>query len=372
MKNIINFCIIIICIIFAATSCEKMNDKHRPWLENGEIIYIGKVDSLQSFSGNERILFQYWISDPRVKTLHISWALGRESLEIPIPVHLPTDTFELYIGGIDNQIKIDEGNHTFNLVTYDHHGNKSVIFETTANVYGQSYQNRLDNRPMVSAEANGDDVTLTWGGINNNDEIAINVNYTTASDIPATLRYTSSEATSVVIPSVKLTEPITYQTMFLPEPSAIDTFVSGWQKIDIQTTINVVLNKPVTHSDFNVPGQEGQMAVNGDRTTATRWVSDDSNNEHWIEVDLQGTYTINAFGMWRDMSNVAQQMQMFRLQAWIDGEWVDVVSEDDNRFVVYYTEFDAVTTDRVRFYIPPYLNNRLRLNQIEVYSIIRF
>jgi len=51
--------IILACIILATAGCEKMNDKHKPWLENGEIIYIGKVDSLESFAGNERILFQY-------------------------------------------------------------------------------------------------------------------------------------------------------------------------------------------------------------------------------------------------------------------------------------------------------------------------
>ena len=362
--------VMLVCIILATAGCEKMNDKHEPWLKDGEIIYIGKVDSVHTFAGNERVMFRYWISDPRVKTLSITWSLGRESLEVAVPAHLPTDSFELYIGR--NEKIIAEGDHTFNLITRDQHGNKSIVFETTANVYGERYQNRLTNRPLISAEADGTDVTLTWGGKTDNNEVGVTVSYTNTSDVSVTERYTSDEATSVVLPDVKLTAPVTYTTSFIPEATAIDTFSTEPQKASVQSIVNVVLRKPTTHSDFNTGGQEGQMAVNGDRTTSTRWVSDDSNNEHWIEVDLEGAFDINAFGMWRDMSNAAQQMQMFRLQAWIDGSWVDVVSEDNNNVAVYYIEFDSVTTDRVRFYIPPYQDNRVRLCQIEVYSVIKY
>jgi len=276
----------------------------------------------------------------------------------------------LYIG--KNEKNISEGDHTFQFITWDQHGNRSVVFETTANVYGQRYQRRLSNRLFTSAEADGTDVTLTWGGRNDNDEVGVKVSYTNTSDMPVVKRYTSDEATSVVITDVKLTAPVTYQTLFVPEPTAIDTFSTEPLKVNIQTTINVVLKKPVTHSDSNAANQGGDMAVDGNRTTATRWVSDDSNNEHWIEVDLQGIFTINAMGMWRDMSNAAQQMPQFRLQAWIDGQWIDVVSEDANTVAVYYKEFESVTTEMVRLYFPPYSNNRIRLCQLEVYSIIKY
>ena len=369
--TIMNFCVkrllILVCIVMATTGCEKMNDKHKSWFENGEIVYIGKVDSLNSFSGENRIVFEYWISDPRVKTLSISWAIGQQKIEIPVPQHLPGETLELEIDDIS------EGIHSFQWITQDNHGNKSIVFETTANVYGERYRNSLSNRPLISAQADGTDVTLTWSGRLNNNEIKVSINYTNTSDVLVNEVFESEElSTPVVITDVKLTAPVMYQTFYLPEPSALDTFFTAMQKIDVMTTINVVLNKPVTQSDFNVPGQEGQMAVNGDRSTATRWVSDDSNNEHWIDIDLQGSYAINAMGLWRDISNAAQQMPQFSLQAWIDGEWVDVVSEDNNTMSVYYKEFDSVTTNRVRLYFPPYLNNRIRLNQLEVYSIIRY
>jgi len=362
---------ILIGIILATVSCEKMNDKHKTWLENGEIVYIGKVDSLKAFAGDERILFRYWISDPRVKKLNISWSLGKESLEIPVPAHLPAEHLELYIG--KNEKSIVEGIHTFNWVTWDQHGNKSIVFETTTNVYGQRYQSRLTNRSVINANAAGTDVTVTWGGKLDDEEVELILDYTTTSDVQVTMRYTSDEATSVLLPNVKLTAPIMYRTLYIPEPTAIDTFSAESQKIDVQTRVNVVLNKPVTHSDANLPTQGGEMAIDGDRTSSeSRWVSDASNLEHWIDIDLQGTYTISAFAIWRDIATATQRMPQFCLQAWIDGEWVDAFCEQNNTMAEYYREIESVTTDRVRFYVPPYTNNRVRLFELEVYSIIKY
>jgi len=362
---------ILIGIILATVGCEKMNDKHKTWLENGEIVYVGKVDSIKAFSGDERILFHYWISDPRVKTLQVSWSLGSNILEIPVPAHLPAEPFELYIGS--NEKKIVEGIHTFNWVTWDHHGNKSIVFETTANVYGQRYQKRLSNRPVIIANAVGTDVTVTWGGKLDDDEIEVILNYTTTSDESIDLRYTGDELTSTVLPDVKLTAPIMYQTLYIPEPTAIDTFSVEFQKIDVQTRVNVVLNKPVTHSDANAANQTGQMAIDGDRTNnASRWVSDDTHREHWIDIDLQEYFTISAFAIWRDLQTASQRMPQFCIQAWIEGDWVTVFCEVNNEMAEYYSEFESVTTNRVRLYIPPYTNNRVRLFELEVYSIIKY
>jgi hypothetical protein len=348
-----------------------MNDKHKSYLEDGEIIYIGKVDSLNAFAGDERILFRYYISDPRVKTLTVSWSLGKESLEMDIPAHLPLVPFDVYIGR--NEKTITEGSHTFQWVARDEHGNKSVIFENGANIYGQRYKSRLTNRPLLGAEAVGNDVTLTWGGITSDEEVAIRVGYTNTAEATIVKDYTSAEASSVVIPDVKLTAPVTYQTLYLPEPAAIDTFSTEPQKVSVQSTVNVVLNKPVTHSDADPAANTGQMAVDGVTSgNPTRWVSDNSNSEHWIEVDLQGSFSINAFRMWRDLSNAAQHMKQFRLQVWVNEAWTDVVTEDNNEVAIYYKEFESVTTDKVRLYIPAYTDNRTRVLEIEVYSIVRF
>ena len=138
----------------------------------------------------------------------------------------------------------------------------------------------------------------------------------------------------------------------------------------VETRNNVVLNKPVTVSDFNAANQMGEMAVDGDRLyTHSRWATDDSHNAHWIEIDLQGSYTISAFGLFRDLSNLVQKMPKFSLQVWTGSAWVDVVTEENNTTdFEYYKEFAPVTTDKVRWYVPAYTNNRVILLEIEVYE----
>jgi hypothetical protein len=359
--------LIVICTVTFMGSCDEMNDKQKSYFEDGEIVYIGKIESLEVFSGDERVKFRYRVSDPRAKSLTISWSLGKESLEIPISANNPVDS--ITIG--KNAKTIAEGTHTFNFVVGGDGEDKSVPVEANAKVYGQKYQSQLSNRPVIGAEAIGNDVTVNWLEATNVQETGIQVSYTNTSGEKFTESYESSDVSSIVFHDVKLTEPMTYQTFYLPEPTAIDTFATEVQKISVQSTVNVVLNKPVAASDVNAATQAGDKAVDGVRT-GDRWVSNDSNTEHWIEVDLQGTFFISAFGMWRDLSNAAQQMKQFRLQANVGGEWVDVVSEDNNVVTPYYKEFEGVSTDKVRFYIPAYTNNRLRLFEIEVYSIIRY
>jgi hypothetical protein len=361
-------------MMLATFACEDMNDKHRPWLENGEIIYIGKVDSLYAFPGDERIQFRYWISDPRAKTLTVSWSLGKESLEIEVPAHLPGEHFDVYIG--KNERTIAEGDHTFQWTVWDDKGNRSVVLEKGANVYGPRYRSHLYNRALLGVEVDGTTVTMRWGGMTDDDETGVIISYTEEStETPVERYFTSAEiASPVVLSDVKLASPVTYRTLYLPDPAAIDTFSTDTVKAEIISTINVVRGKPVTHSDLT-GSYTGQMAVDGvttDPSMASRWVSAATDVEHWIEVDLQGTFAINVFRMWRDMSNTAQKMPKFSLQAWVNGGWVDIVSEENNEEAIYYKEFDYVTTDKVRLYVPAYADNRTRVFEIEVYSIIKY
>ncbi|GHV65527.1 hypothetical protein FACS1894199_06440 [Bacteroidia bacterium] len=365
--------LLVICVGCILGSCTEMNDKHESYFKDGEIIYIGRVDSLKLFPGNERLLLQYQVSDPRAKNLNISWLQGKESLELPVPVHQPDETFERYIGKNDKTIA--EGSYTFKFVVGDEKEHKSVVVESNVNVYGQKYQSRLTNRPLISAEeAIGNNVTLQWAGATSNDEFGIKLRYTNTAGDVITERYKSDEIISpMTIPDVKLTDSMTYQTLYLPEPTAIDTFFTVPQKVSIRSLpIIVSRGKTVTWSDANNASSYGSNAVDGIPTNASRWVGDGLNNEHWIEIDLGGTHSINAFQTWREVVGD----KSFRLQVNDGGTWVDVVVEDNSLAAglptIYYREFTSVSTDKVRYLIPQYnpvADNRPRLWEIEIYSV---
>ena len=155
-------------------------------------------------------------------------------------------------------------------------------------------------------------------------------------------------------------------------------------KVDIPVSVyyfdvgNVALNKPVTESDFSGEGV-GQNAVNGIINIASRWLSNSTGNEHWIEIDLQDSYTISAFRLYRQIY-VTEPMNEFKLQYRMEASdnWADAFSTTTspcagtvNDIQQNYWEFDSVTANFVRLYFPPYSNNRIRLVEIEVYSIIK-
>ena len=131
---------------------------------------------------------------------------------------------------------------------------------------------------------------------------------------------------------------------------------------DEQVIVNVALNKPVeVSSEGFVVGAVGSSAVDGDTDDfASRWISLLEGDNQWIEIDLEENcmlYGLNIFFM--AYGNYPQNMWKF--QAWIDGDWVDVFEEDygiwqnvidDWGRAPYSTEFEEpVETNKVRWYL---------------------
>jgi hypothetical protein len=94
-------------------------------------------------------------------------------------------------------------------------------------------------------------------------------------------------------------------------------------------------------------------------------VSDDTNNEHWLELDLGNEYLISAFETWSGSPAQAR----FALQVKVDDAWVDVHTATGNTNLHYYAEFSPVNTRKVRYHIPAYQTNRVRLYEIAAYVI---
>ncbi|MCL2119960.1 MAG: alpha-N-acetylglucosaminidase C-terminal domain-containing protein [Planctomycetaceae bacterium] len=139
---------------------------------------------------------------------------------------------------------------------------------------------------------------------------------------------------------------------------------------------NVAFKKPAKASSAYNEILTAENAVDGDLSHGGRWVT--KNNvftEHWVEIDLQGSYTISSFRLARHSLPLPnpQQMPMWRFQIWVDGKWVTVVSEDNcpaNKYPLYYGKFDPVTTNKVRWYVPEYENNMVRLFELQVFRAL--
>ena len=133
---------------------------------------------------------------------------------------------------------------------------------------------------------------------------------------------------------------------------------------------NIATGKPASTSDNANANYYGALAVDGDTTTnASRWVSDALNGEHWIEVDLQEDTRIYAFKTWIGYNGYGNAIKEFSFQAWTGGQWETLVSGTNNTEPVYFSDFEAVTTGKVRFLVPPYTGNQVRMFEIAVYTM---
>lgn len=227
MEKYSKFCFfaILFCLLFSG--CSKYDD-YKKYTENGEIIYLTKVDSVKVFSGNKRIMFSWVTSDPRIVKYKIYWNLDADSLEVK--VGSPTnnsapDTMKVNINNLE------EDKYEFNIVSFDVDNNHSVKSFVDGEVYGDNYKSTLLNRVIKSAvNIKGTElVELVWYK-SDVSEIGVELVYTSS----------SGKQVNVIVPRdtiiTKLTDfrvgsTINYRTLFLPAPFAIDIFYTNYNTI---------------------------------------------------------------------------------------------------------------------------------------------
>lgn len=368
-----------ISLLFITFACSEMNDKHDFYLKDGERIYIGKVDSLHIFPGDNRVQFNYWVSDPRCKKVGFYWYPENDSVMVNINKVVPSDTLALLIGGELGTKSISQGSYTLRVITYDDKGNHSVTTEEVFNVYGDDFRSSLINRPLQSVNYEGASKQLTL----NFSEFAINeaergvqIFYTDADQANKTIHLSSDRLNTdpmVIINNLNPEEEVTYQTLFLPEPTAIDIFITERSKVEIVEIVNVALKKPVKVSDVLNSSYPGALAVDGIKfTTPSRWVSSGA-GEHWIEIDLLGEY--NVFSIQQFIGAYGPldfPVANFMYQVDVDGKWVTVAEVTGNTDPGHVATFPEIKTSKVRYFVPDYPDNMVRMYEIEVWARVTY
>lgn len=208
-------------LLLACLSCSKMNDNIEQYLSQGEITYLAKPDSVKLFPGRERFLAHFWVRDPRVSEARIFWSQRRDSLSVPIPE--ARDKQEPVVVMVDRNIA--EGDYTLYFVTYDKYGNHSVSDEHFVNVYGDFFQSTLLPRHVKSKSLKNNALTINWGSSFSLMEYGVRLFYTDL-DGKDQVELVTKEAmgASTVVNNVDSGKEFSFETVYLPEPMAIDTF----------------------------------------------------------------------------------------------------------------------------------------------------
>jgi hypothetical protein len=155
MKKIILIMSVAIC--FAA--CDNNNSLHQAYIDAGETFYTGKVDSLKSFSGNEKVKFTWVInSDPRITNIMFKWNEEKDSAVVAV------NRTHSGVFAMEAILNVAEGIYSFDVYSKDAAGHRSLSIERTVQIYGQRYISFLRNR-RLSFSVNDSDVTIDWKDI---------------------------------------------------------------------------------------------------------------------------------------------------------------------------------------------------------------
>lgn len=117
--------------------------------------------------------------------------------------------------------------------------------------------------------------------------------------------------------------------------------------------INVAQGKSITVDSTHL-SYEGSNAVDGDSspTNSTRWLSADSAQTHWIEVDLGGCCSVNQMKTYFGYDGVYDSEHapsQYRLKYWDGSAWKTIVDVAGNTDPTPMDSFEVIKTTKVRW-----------------------
>jgi hypothetical protein len=227
MKYTYRYPAMLLCMIVTLVminACSKMDEYKEKYVSKGEITYTGKVDSVRMFSGRNRVKFKALLSpDPRVTHYRVYWGGRADSVTFPVTHAEPGKVIEQIINNIP------ESEQTFEFITFDGAGNKSISTFKNVTAYGSRYQESLLNRRIINSALNANlqtAITLVGmdkatGVINtevrylniNGDSVSCNVPLSTADTFLLDHKYGSE---------------VNFRTWYLPDTTCIDTFYTAY------------------------------------------------------------------------------------------------------------------------------------------------
>lgn len=212
-------------VLFTVLSCSKMNHTYEKFIKDGPIVYPGRADSVLAQAGKERMLLSWAIpSDLNITGYQVFWNFGGDSLAVPGRKPGTGDSVKLYIGNLP------EGSYSFTVYSYDRDGHRSVGTHVIGNVYGNVFASTIFNRPISSMkkEETASRVLVAWVGLDAKCA-GTEWTYTDINGQPAS--FFSPLADSTILTGCDVKKPVSYRSLFLPEPKAIDTFYTAFKTL---------------------------------------------------------------------------------------------------------------------------------------------
>lgn len=345
---------IIICLgilILLTVSCSKMDDPYKDFWKDGEIVYPAVADSVMTYPGKNRIKLK-WIlrGDASIKNAKVFWDSGRDSISFPVTPTGGVDTLEVLLSDMP------AGFYVFDIIHIDNKGNSSLTTSAVSDIYGNNYGEFLLNRTVDKAFFDDDTLEVSWQN-NINESTFIGSQLAYVNKLGEDVSHIVESETSTTLLSdydfSKNSGVITSQSMYLPEPNAIDTFYTA---IDTVKVLRPPM--PLPRGDWTVTA----TSVNDPFTSPKKTLDGDPSSFWWtgpfeefqfpfiLTIDMgQEINTVDGvFLKQRLLEN--PHLRMFEVQVSSNGtEWesLGTYTAEDNTEVQH---FDFMTSESFRYF----------------------
>lgn len=311
MKNIIK-CIFISILYFSMYGCDGMDETYKDFLANSDKLYPGKVDSVQTFTGKERIKFKFLLSsDPKVTHLRIFWNGKLDSVDVQVEPGEIGQYKEVLIPSVP------EGDQTFYIITYDHNNTASVPTEVFSKIYGNNFLNKLSNRYLVSSSHyEGNNIDIQWDIPNiSYADVKVKVYYETTGGKQQSV-IVPMDAMSTVLTDYQKGKSFSYQTYIRPDSTCMDEFETKIIEQNVFSYYDILKTsswkvKAVSDEDPNRPAPRCIDGYTEDDDKISYWHSDKENGDypHWIIIDMNQQLPVDAFYFVQRTNNYTAQIK---------------------------------------------------------------
>ncbi len=337
MRFILKYVPVVLVFGFLISGCTKMDDTYSDFLKDGEKVYSAKPKKIEFFSGENRIKVQLaLVSAPNVNKVTIYWNNRNKSVEWNVEPGSIGDT--TFVDGIIDDI--EEGRHSFEFVTTDKEGNRSIKVDTVGVVYGDDYISSLKNRGIKSAVSKRGGMEIKWLDTPYETAIGVEVHYKDDQGESFVVDVPLDEFVTEIM-ARPLGDSIRYRTSYLPDYKAIDTFYAAYQTIILTPPGPEALDKSLFES-YPLPGDAETYPVAyvsldniwDDDITGNSWygTADPAGNPHWFTFDMGVKAKLTEYTIWQrgvvsTLSLVYAHANMKKWELWgsndpdADGGW---------------------------------------------------
>lgn len=225
MKNIFKY-MAVSALIVSTIACQDQTEIYEDFVNQlSDRNYPGKVLEPTSFSGKNRVKIEVLTpGDPAVNEARVFWNFYADSISVPV-----TQTNAIQEIMLDN---LPEDSYSFIIKTYDTYGNISIPVEVFGTSYGDNYAKLISNRTLLSSNIDPITGTLSLSFSDadiSNGAVETQITYINTSDVEVTTTLMADEK-NITIEDYKSGGE--FATVFLPDSSSIDTFITTWENIE--------------------------------------------------------------------------------------------------------------------------------------------